>query len=80
MNTKGQGYSLTLVQVTQIQYFQTSFPQKTARPIKAKFHVALSWHVGMEVRSNGLDHMTKMAAMPLDGKNLLKSSSSEPKG
>ena len=27
MSIKGQGHSLTLVQITQIQYFQTSFPQ-----------------------------------------------------
>ena len=27
MGTKGQGHSLTLVQITQIQYFYTSFPQ-----------------------------------------------------
>ena len=56
MSTKGQGQSLTLVQVTQIQYFQTSF------------HVALSWDGGMEVTPNGLGQMTKMAAMPIYGK------------
>ena len=27
MSTKDQGHSLTLVQITQIQYFETSFPQ-----------------------------------------------------
>ena len=27
MNTNGQGHSLTLVQITQIQYFKTSVPQ-----------------------------------------------------
>ena len=27
MSTKGQGNSLTLVQISQIQYFRTSFPQ-----------------------------------------------------
>ena len=27
MRSKGQGHSLTLVQVTQIEYIQTSFPQ-----------------------------------------------------
>ena len=27
MSTKGQGHSLTLVQISQIQYFKTSFPQ-----------------------------------------------------
>ena len=27
MSTKGQGHSLTLAQITHIQYFKTSFPQ-----------------------------------------------------
>ena len=27
MSTKGQGHSLTLGQIAQIQYFETSFPQ-----------------------------------------------------
>ena len=33
----------------------------------------------MKVCSNGLGHMTKMAAMPIYGKNLKKSFSPEPK-
>ena len=32
----------------------------------------------MEINSNELGHMTKMAAMPVYGKNLKKSSSPEP--
>ena len=32
----------------------------------------------MEINSNELGHMTKMAAMPIYGKNLKKSSSPEP--
>ena len=36
--------------------------------------------LGKEVFSNGPGHMTKLAAMPIDGKNLNKSSSPEPKG
>ena len=47
MSTKGQGHSLTLVQV---------------------IHRALSWDGGMEVTSNGLRHMTKMAAIPIYSK------------
>ena len=34
----------------------------------------------MEVCSNVPGHMTKMAAMPIYGKNPLKSSSPEPEG
>ena len=35
---------------------------------------------GTKICSNGSGHMTKMAAMPIYGKNLKKSSSPEPKG
>ena len=38
------------------------------------------WGGGMKVYSNGPGHMTKMATMPIYGKNLKKSSSPEPKG
>ena len=34
-----------------------------ARPIEAKFYVTLPWDGEMEVSSNGLGHMTKMAAI-----------------
>ena len=36
------------------------------------------WERGTEVYINGPGHMTKMAAMPIYGKNLKKSSSPEP--
>ena len=32
----------------------------------------------MKINTNELDHMTKMAVMPIYGKNLKKSSSPEP--
>ena len=35
---------------------------------------------GTKVYSNGPDHMTKTAAMPIYGKNHKKSSSPQPKG
>ena len=53
MSTEGQGHLLTLVQVTQIQYFQTI----TAKPIQAKFHVEPPLD-GRKVCSNGLGVMT----------------------
>ena len=49
-------------------------------PIEAKFHVEPQWDRGTEVHSNGLGHMTKMAAMPIYGKNMKNYSSLEPKG
>ena len=39
-------------------------------PIEVKFHVDPSWDGGMIVCSNDPDHMTKMAAMPMYGKNM----------
>ena len=42
----------------------------TAWLINAKFHVEPPWEVGKKVYINGTDHMTKMAAMPIYGKNL----------
>ena len=46
----------------------------------AKFYVEPFWEGGMKVYINGPGHMTKMAAMPIHGKNLKKSSSPEPAG
>ena len=48
-------------------------------PIEVKFHVAPQWNGGTKICSNGPGHMTKMAAMPIYGKNM-KKSSMEPKG
>ena len=47
-------------------------------PIEAKFHVEPHWDRGTKVCSNGTGHMTKMAAMPIYGKNMKNSSSLEP--
>ena len=49
-------------------------------PIKTKFHVEPPWDGGTKLYSNGPVHLTKMATMPIYGKNLKKSSSPEPKG
>ena len=73
MSTKGQGHSSNLVQVTQIQYFQTSFPSLYTRFIETKFHMEPPCDGGMKVYSSGPGHMTKMATfiiMPIYGKNL----------
>ena len=53
---------------------------ETAWPTKAKFYVEPPWEGGTKVCINGPGHMTKMAAMPIYGKNLKKSSSPEPAG
>ena len=60
--------------------FSNFFSIETSKPIKAKFQMEPPWDRGMRVCSNNLCHMTYMAAMPIYGKNLKKSSSLEPKG
>ena len=72
MNIKGQGHSLTLVQGHSDSTFSNFFFLETAWPIEAKFYMEPAWDGGMKVWSNGQGHMTKMAAMPLCGKNLKK--------
>ena len=52
---------------------------ETTEPVEAKFHVEPPWDRVTKVCSNGPGHMTKMADMPIYGKNL-KSSSPKPKG
>ena len=59
--------------------FSNIFFSKTAEPIKAKFHMEPQWDGGTKVCSRGLGHITKMAATPVYGKTLQKSSSPEPK-
>ena len=58
--------------------FSNVFSSETAWPVKAKFYVEPPREGGTKVYINGLGHMTKMAAMPIYGKNLKKSSSPEP--
>ena len=50
--------------------FSSFFFSITARPIEAKFHVDPSWDRGTNIWSNGLGHMTMMAAMPIYGRIL----------
>ena len=45
------------------------FSSETTRPVKVKFHMELLWNGRTKVYSNGPGHMTKMAAMPIYGKN-----------
>ena len=54
------------------------FSSKTTGPIATIFHIQPPRPLGKKNGSNGLGHMTNMAAMPIYGKNLKKSSSPEP--
>ena len=58
--------------------FSNIFSSETAWPIKAKFYVEPPWEGVTKVYINNPGRMTKMAAMPIYGKNLKKSSSPEP--
>ena len=49
--------------------FSKIFFSETARPIKAKFYMKHLWEGGTNVYINNPGHMTKMAAMPIYGKN-----------
>ena len=73
MDIKGQGHSLTLVQGHSDSTFSNFFSFETtedSRLIEAKFHVEPAWDWGTKVYTNGSGHMTSMAAMPINGKNL----------
>ena len=71
--TPGQ-YTCTL------QRYSKIFFSETAWPIKAKLYEEHWQEVRMKVYINGQCHMTKMAAMAINSKNLQKSSSPEPEG
>ena len=70
MNIKGQGHSLTFVQGQSDSKFSNFFSLETPMPIEAKFYVEPPMDEAMKGNTNGLCHMTKMAAMPIYGKNL----------
>ena len=63
-----------------MQYFQTYFPEKALGRLKPSSMWSFN---GMEERKfvqNGPGHVTKMAAIPIYGKNMKKSFSLDPKG
>ena len=70
MNIKGQGHSLTFVENHSVSTFSNFFSLETAWPLETKFHVEPPWDGETKACSNGIGHMTRMAAMPIYGKNL----------
>ena len=52
--------------------FSNFFSLETAWQIEATFHVKTLWDRGMKVCSNGLGHITNMAAMSIYNNNLKK--------
>ena len=60
--------------------FLNCFFSITTRPLEAKFHMEPPWDGGTKSCSNGRGYMTKMATMPIYGKNHWKYISLESKG
>ena len=50
-------------------YVHHVFKHLLFQTVEAKFHMATPWDGGMKVCSNSPGYMTKMAAMPIYGKN-----------
>ena len=63
-----------------VSTFSNIFSFETIKPIQVNFHMEPSLGEGTKVCPRGPGHMTKMAAMLIYGKNLIKSFSPEPKG
>ena len=89
MSIKGQGHPLTLVKghldfkvkcltLVRPSTISNDFSSETTGLIATKVHIQPPGPLGKKSCSNGLGHMTNMAAMPIYGKNLKKSSSQEP--
>ena len=70
MRINDQDHSLTLVQGHSDSTFSNFFSLKTARPVKARFHVETPWDGAMKDCANSPGHMTNIAAMPKYGINL----------
>ena len=70
MIIEGQGHSLTLVQGHSDSTFSNIFSLEADKLIEAKFHVEPPRDGRMKMSTNGLCHMTKIAAMPIYGKKL----------
>ena len=68
------------VSVRRPSTFSKDFSSETTGPISVKFHMQPLDRGGKKVCIFRQGHMTKMAAMPIYGKNLKKSSSPEPLG
>ena len=67
------GYSIPMLRRPSVRRhppFSKIFSSETAWPTKAKFYIKHLWEGGTSVYIRNPGHMTKMAAMPIYGKNL----------
>ena len=72
VNIKGQGHLLTVVQGHPDSTFSSFFSLGTARLMKPNFMWRLHGMGNESEYTNDLCHMTKVAAMPIHGKNITK--------
>ena len=63
-------YACVYVCMCVCQHFHTTSPLKPLGRLKQNFIMEPPWDGETKVCSNGAGHMTKMAAMPIYGKNL----------
>ena len=56
---------LYLCMYVRVPTFSNIFTSETTGPIEATFHVELPWDGVTKVCSNGLGHLTNMAAIPI---------------
>ena len=82
MSIKGQVHSLALAKGHSDFKIKTCFSQKLLGHFNQISKTKAFGRMGIKKnhRTNELGHMTKMAAMPIYGKNLWKSSSAESVG
>ena len=78
LSIKGQGHSLTLIKGHSDLKVKTCFFSKTVGSFESKIHMKAYGSIEMTIYTNEVGHMTNMAAIPIYGKNLKKSSSPEP--
>ena len=75
---QGRIFAPTAGHYTCVLLYYSNIFCENAWPIKAKFYVKHLYNGGINVYINNQGHMTKMATMPIYGKNPSKSSSLEP--
>ena len=77
MSIKGQVHSSTLVKGHSDLNVKTFFLKDSWAIWNQNLYIKALGRIGMKIYTNELGHMTNMAAMPMYGKNVKKSSSPE---
>ena len=69
MSIKGQGHSLALAKSRSVFKLNSSSSKKTVGLFETEYYVEARGSTGVKIDTNGAGQMTKMAAMPIYGKN-----------